>query len=297
MLQLHLNLRTKKQHRQECLCYTVAYRFTLLAHSKFMPASLFARIACAWLVLVAAPSSAPQSRPTDGAAAAAQFPAAETLSYSIEWRLIYAGNARLTLTPKMPGGKPAWQSKLHLESGGMVSRLYKLHDNYTADLEDQFCAANTSFDAVEGRRHRETKVTYDHGKAHYVERDLIKNAIFKTAEIDIPACVSDIIGGLYRLRTMKFDPGQSVQLPLSDGKKSVTARVEAQQREQLKIKAGTFNTIRCEVFVFNGVLYARKAQLLIWLTDDARRLPVQIRARMSFPIGSITLELEKEEHS
>jgi hypothetical protein len=32
------------------------------------------------------------------------------------------------------------------------------------------------------------------------------------------------------------------------------------------------------------------------MTDDARHLPVQVRARMSFPIGSITLELAKEEH-
>ena len=119
---------------------------------------------------------------------------------------------------------------------------------------------------------------------------------FKTAETDIPPCVSDIIGGLNKMRGLRLEPGQSAQLPLSDGKKSVSARVEAQQREQVKTKAGTFSTIRHEAFVFNGVLYARKAQLQIWLTDDARRLPVQIRARLSFPVGSITLALEKEEH-
>jgi len=34
----------------------------------------------------------------------------------------------------------------------------------------------------------------------------------------------------------------------------------------------------------------------VWVTDDERHLPVQIRARMGFPIGSITLSLEKEEH-
>jgi hypothetical protein len=96
---------------------------------------------------------------------------------------------------------------------------------------------------------------------------------------------------------LKLEPGQSTQLPISDGKKSVSARIEAQHREQLKVKAGTFSTIRHEAFVFNGILYTRKAQLLIWLSDDPRRLPVQIRVRMSFPIGSITLELEKEEHS
>ena len=35
---------------------------------------------------------------------------------------------------------------------------------------------------MEGKRHRETKVIYDHtrGKASYVERDLIKNAVIKS---------------------------------------------------------------------------------------------------------------------
>jgi hypothetical protein len=109
--------------------------------------------------------------------------------------------------------------------------------------------------------------------------------------------VSDIIGGLYKLRSLKLEPGQSAQVSLSDGKKTVSARVEAQQREQIKTKGGTFNTIRYEAFVFNGVLYSRKAELWVWLTDDDRRLPVQIRARMGFPIGSITFEMEKEDHS
>jgi hypothetical protein len=50
------------------------------------------------------------------------------------------------------------------------------------------------------------------------------------------------------------------------------------------------------VFLFNGALYPRKADLFVWLTDDSHRLPVQIRARMSFPVGTITFELTKDEH-
>jgi hypothetical protein len=94
----------------------------------------------------------------------------------------------------------------------------------------------------------------------------------------------------------KLEPGQSRQVPMSNGRKTAYVRVEAQGREQVKIKAGTFDTIRYEVFLFNGVLYPRKADLFVWLTDDAHRLPVQIRARMSFPVGMITFELEKDEH-
>jgi len=114
-------------------------------------------------------------------------------------------------------------------------------------------------------------------------------------EIDIPPCVHDVLGGLYLLRTLNLQPGQTTQVAVSDGKKSVMARVEAQQREEVKTPAGSFKTIRYEAFLFNGVLYRRYGSLHVWLTDDARKLPVQIRVRLQFAIGTITLQLEKEE--
>ena len=139
----------------------------------------------------------------------------------------------------MSSGKPDWQSKLHLESGGLVSKLYKLEDNYSVQMEDQFCAASSDFNSMERNRHHQTTVNYDHarGKASYVERDLLKNSVFKTAEAEIPACVSDIIGGLYKLRTMKLEPGQSTQLAISDGKKTVSARVERNSANRSRPRA------------------------------------------------------------
>ncbi len=245
-----------------------------------MPGRFIPNLACAWLALSTVSSSLPQS-----------FPSEETLVYNIQWRLIDAGEARLIQEPK--------RSKLHLESSGLVSKLYKLDDNYDLEMEGDFCAVSTALDAMERSRHRETKVIYDYskGKASYVERDLIKNSVMKTAEVEIPSCTHDIIGALYKLRTLKLEPGQSTQVAVSDGKKSVSARIEAQQKEEVKTQAGTFNTTRYEALVFGGVLYTRKAQLLIWVSDDPRRLPVQIRIRLNFPIGTINLELQKEEHS
>ena len=73
------------------------------------------------------------------------------------------------------------------------------------------------------------------------------------------------------------------------------AKVEAQQREDVKTSAGTFKTIRYEIHVFNDVLYRRPAHLYVWLTDDRRKLPVRVQVRMQFAIGTITLLLEKAE--
>src|SRR5580698_9803028 len=77
----------------------------------------------------------------------APFPSAEKLSYDIEWRLIYAGSARMNLVPK-PGDARKWDSQLRIESGGLVSKLYRLEDTYNIEMRDGFCTAVTDLDAI-----------------------------------------------------------------------------------------------------------------------------------------------------
>jgi hypothetical protein len=222
----------------------------------------------------------------------------ESLYYGIEWRFVYAGNASLTLA----GGTDHTENiTVHLQSAGLVSKLFTLDDTYNAQLTgDAFCAHASELDSLEGKRHHRTsaRFDYDRGKVAWVERDMLKNTVLKSGDTDLPAaCVSDVIGGLYVLRGMRLEPGQTVQIPTSNGRKAANVHIEVQEREEITTaKLGKFRTIRCEASIFNGVLYARNARMSVWLTDDARHLPVQIRIRMPFVIGTITLQLEKESH-
>lgn len=218
----------------------------------------------------------------------------ESFTYGVEWKLIRAGTAKLDWVPARGG----WQADVHLESAGMVSKLYRVNDDYTAQLDGQLCASTILIKSEEGKRKRETKVTFDRsrGKSVYQERDLLKNSVISSKEIDIPGCVADIFGGMQKMRLLRLEPGQSAQIPISDGKKFANVKVEAQEREEVKAPAGTFKTVRYEVNLFNNVLIARSAKCFVWLTDDARKTPVQIRVRMQFLIGTINLLLEKEEH-
>jgi len=225
------------------------------------------------------------------------LPPKESLDYTIEWRLVTAGKAHLNWSATAHDADPGWEADLQMESVGLVSKLFKVNNSYISNLESDLCSSGSYLKAEEGKRRKETSVTFDHQnhKAEYLEKDLEKGTVVNTHEIEIPACVHDVLGGLYLLRTMNLQPGQSTQVAVSDGKKSVMARVEAQQREDVKTPAGSFKTIRYEAFLFNDVLYRRYGHLYVWLTDDARKLPVQIRVRLQFAIGTITLQLEKEQ--
>ena len=221
----------------------------------------------------------------------------ESLSYLIEWRLFNAGRAKIDLS-SVPAPRSGYDIKLRLESTGIVSKLFKVEDDYMSNMNAGYCTTSAQMDIHEGNRMRDARVTFDAEakRANYLERDKTKNnAVILSKEIETPPCVHDVVGGLFFLRTLNLEPGQSAQIPVSDGKKSVMVKVEAQPREDLKIPMGTFKTIRYDVGLFNGALYQRSAHVSVWLTDDRRRLPVQIKVRMTFTIGTITMTLDKHE--
>ena len=224
----------------------------------------------------------------------AQFPSPETLSYRIEWRLVTAGEAKLQLARVQQD----WQIHLNLESAGLVSRLFRVQDTYKVLSNDKFCGMNSMFEAQEGKRHVVESEQFDNTKhrASFDFHDLVKN-IKEHSEMDIAPCTHEIVGALESLRQTRLEPGKSVIIPIANGKKMAYAKIEAQSKENVSVDGKNYSTIRYEAFIFDNVVFRKKGTLLVWLSDDAGHVPVQMRFQMGFPIGSITLELEKAERS
>src|SRR5262249_61110583 len=88
------------------------------------------------------------------------LPGKESLSYMIEWRLFNAGRAKIDLE-RQPGPRGGYETRLHLESSGIVSKLFKVEDEYTSTSNSGFCALAAQMQIHEGNRQREAKVTFD----------------------------------------------------------------------------------------------------------------------------------------
>jgi hypothetical protein len=213
-----------------------------------------------------------------------------TLNYSAEWRGLRAGSAQLTVKP----GAGQSQADLHVETVGFAAKLYKVDMLYTSVYDGSYCASALSTLANEGKKRRETKVQFQQppGSATLVERDLIGNTVVASKSIAVPPCVHDLMASMGKLRSMKLEVGKSFELPLSDGKKSIQARVAVNKREKLRIHSATYETLQVEAFLHNGVFYRKKGRLLIWLSDDEKRLPVRIQVQQPFWIGTVTIDLE-----
>jgi Protein of unknown function (DUF3108) len=245
----------------------------------------------AWTVLLILSSSL-DFAPAQQSPAAPRTPIPQKLTYRIEWRLVTAGTANLEFQQRAAN---EWQTNLNLESTGLVSRLYRVLDKYSVVSNGQFCPSMVSLDAQEGKKHTLTRLTFDGAKhkVDYEEQDLIKDSQ-KKQQTDLAPCTHEIVGALAALGQLDLPLGTSATMPVTNGKKMVYAKIEAQTRETVNIEGKSYQAIRYEAFLFDNVLYKRKGRLFLWITDDPARLPVQFRFQLGFPIGTISLVLEKQ---
>lgn len=244
-------------------------------------ASVCAFLAMAGTVFAQDPAPKPDTAPASH----------ETLFYGAEWRFVRAGEVEVRIHPGV-------QTDMKLRTLGIVNSLFSVNNTYRAEFGARGCVVSTLLEAHEGKKHTESRVTYDYAKqrAFYLEKNLVKDAVVTRSDIEIPDCIHDLIGALGVLRRSNF-AGQTISIPLSDGKKAIKARIEPLAKEQVTTPMGTYRTQKVEAFLFNGEFFRRSGRLFLWISEDDRRLPVRIRIQLPFYIGTVTLTLEKAERN
>ncbi len=214
-----------------------------------------------------------------------RFPNGETLVYQVDWRIFDAGVA--TLRTEAAGREQRIAASA--TSTGVVSLLYAVRDRFEAFLDPRtFCSRQIAKHTEEGYRRRETSIRFDAARRKSVlEEKNLKSGALKKVENDTPACVTDVLSGIYYLRSLPLEPGDTYRFPLSDGGQTVEVRALVEDREEIQVPAGAFQTLRV------GPAPTEPGQVWIWYSDDASRLPVQMRARMIW--GTLTFRLERIE--
>jgi hypothetical protein len=215
------------------------------------------------------------------------FPNGQTYVYGVEWHLFNAGTARVALG--LEGGQEHVTAVAN--SAGVVNALYKVQDRFEAFFDPHtFCSLRVSKHSEEGAHARQTELRFDYSRNKSVlDEKNLKTGEQKHVENDLPACVSDVVSGFYYLASLPLQSGNTYTFPINDGNKTtlVTARVEG--REQVKVPAGTFQTVRVRAEAISGALQG-KGTIWAWFTDDASHTPVQMRSKLGW--GTLLFRLQ-----
>lgn len=214
------------------------------------------------------------------------LPGAETLTYQVDWRLLPAG----TVTMRLEQHGPQEQLAVTAATLGSISLLYRVNDRFQSIFDRTTgCSQTLSKQAEEGRRRVNTDVHFDYADHRMVqtEKNLARNSN-KLGNGPLPECATDILSSIFYIATQPLNPGQNFSFPLADSLRTVGVDLKVEARENVKVPAGSFSAVRVEPTAEAGIVRNR-GQIWIWYSDDARHIPVQMKARLFW--GTVTMRL------
>lgn len=215
------------------------------------------------------------------------FTVGERLVFDIGYSFIVAGEAVFSV-PQMESvqGREAYQILFTVESTPTFSWIYRVDDRYETivDKEGLFPWRFT-------QRIREGKYRFDFS----AQFDQVKNvATTEKGSYPIPPYVHDAVSAFFYVRTIDFSrsrPGEKTFLSNFYKDTSYTLAVKFLGRQQIEVEAGTFNCIIVEPMMKEGGLFKNDGRILIWMTDDERKIPVKVSTKVV--VGSIDAELRE----
>lgn len=231
------------------------------------------------------PAAAKRERPVP-------FRAGEKLEYDVGWSsYVTAGSATVTVVEKKPSyGSTAYYIVAEGRPTPLLSKLYTLY--YKADsLIDVYSLLSQrgSTYSEEGRRRR-LKVTLFNQAAKKAQYE-VKTATHVTKELAVPAYTQDVLSALYVLRSIPLKPGDRFNMPVSDNGNVYTLQVTIGNVEPVKTGIGTMQATKVTPLIRAAGGETPGRGLAIWITNDAKKIPVRIEAQLA--VGKFTLVLRQ----
>jgi hypothetical protein len=224
----------------------------------------------------------------------------EMLVYEGKFSKIIQGIAvaDLTFTLSQAPESDDFLVKAEAKSKGSLLKLFRY--SFLQQLEstiddDGFRVLKTVKRDEQKERVRDSEAIFDYGdkQVTFVETNP-KEPMRPPRKIasDIKDETHDLVSGIYALRLLPLAVGKTFELTVSDSGLVYRVPVRVTKREQQKTVIGKAMCFRVEPEVFGtNRLIEQKGSMIIWITDDARRLPV--RSQINTERGRIEVKLKQ----
>lgn len=225
--------------------------------------------------------------PPDERVSARPFAPGEQLTYAITYLGMRAGTAVMEVQEAEPiETHPVLKLLTTAKSSPTVSKFYPVNNRVESLIDAQLIKPyHLSFMRREGKKKNDFDVTFHHDEGTVLS---IKDGSAET--LPIPANTQDLLSCLYYIRSVPLvQPGSSVELNIHHDKKNYRVEVRAEAIERIKGLEGQVEAIRLLVIMpFQG-LFLNEGNIRVWLTNDAHRIPVLMKAKII--IGSVVARL------
>jgi len=220
------------------------------------------------------------------------FTPGEKLSFVLKYEFIAAGSATLEVsTGPTVDGRETLRLESHARSTKFVDVFFKVRD-YNASVVDRETLMSMNFhqNLEEGGYHVMRNTSINYAKGIYTLEKISKGQReTESGYLNEPA--SDILSAFFYARILPLRLGHDYEIRVFSDKKiySLLVRVSP-ELHTVKVPGGQFECIQIQPFVIGDAIFKLEGgRMIIWLTNDSRRIPVLIRSKAA--IGAFDAEL------
>ena len=186
-----------------------------------------------------------------------------------------------------------------IKSDGWFRKLFGINIHFRVESlveRDTFSVLRSTELDEQGKRVRTSESVFDRAARIIVWTEKDPNDPTREPRIitsPLEGATHDIVTAIYFLRTQPLTPGRKFELTLTDSGRVylVPATVTAEPK-RMKTALGRVAVVRVDIALFGpGRPIEGDGQMSMWVTDDARHIPV--RARMSSAMGQLDIKLKK----
>lgn len=207
----------------------------------------------------------------------------EKLSYVLTMHGVPIGSAELEAKQE----KGTTSIVLRVRSNAAISSFYPV-DNLieTRHVDGQYIM--TKIRQTEGNFKSDELITINPGKKQVDWVDFLQRRALRTA---VPVDdVLDSLSGIYYLRNRELEVGRTEYLHIYDSEVYAEVPVEILRKEEIRLaNFDKVTTLVVKPLQKTAGIFRRTGDLLIWMTDDARKVPVKMET--TIPLGRVTAEL------
>jgi hypothetical protein len=215
------------------------------------------------------------------------FQVGEQLTYEISWLNITAGTAVMAVSDAgTDGDRPLAKLITTAQSRPAITKFFPVDNRVESTLDPAtLLPEHLTFKRREGKKKEDIEYTF-HQKEGAVT--VVKGGTTET--VRIPPGTQDVISCLYYARSeLTLQPGSSLTMNVHHDKKNHKLDVRVEEIETVSGPWGEVKTARVLVVMpFQG-LFLNQGNIRVWLTNDNRRIPVRMKAKVI--IGSIVADL------
>ena len=242
----------------------------------------------------APPSGKPAAKPAAAPRTerAVPFASGETLTYDVSWSsYLTAGTAVTTVKDKRPSfNSTAYYIVAEGRPTPLLSKLYTIY--YKIDtLLDSFTLLpqRGSVYSEEGKRHRFKTTQFDRA----AKKVLFEYKSDTTAkdEFATSAVTQDALSAIYVLRAIPMKTGDKMTMPVTDNGINYKVQIDVSTPEKVRTPMGEQAALKVRLSVFDNKNQPVGKNIAIWMSTDARHLPVKLQADL--PVGSFNLLLRE----